>query len=143
MFSANIFPRGSGNIDYNPPSPSPEPPTKPPGPSPSPDLPENPKPSPSPPPPAGNPRNFQMGAILQAGWYMSIDSESCMASTNKKFRVCVSGPGNVTVIQVRPRKVLWASNTKIRRASDFPAKLWLDDDNVLSGDYCCSCGKGR
>jgi hypothetical protein len=69
---------------------------------------------------------------------MSVESESCMTSTNKKYRMCISGPGNVTVIQVRPRKVLWASNTKIRRSSEFPAKLWLDDDNVLSGGQCCT-----
>jgi hypothetical protein len=142
-YSTNIFPRSNSTIDLNPPSPSPKPPAANPSPSPSPDLPENPKPSPKPPPPGGNPRNFQLGSVLQAGWYMSVESESCMTASNKKYRMCISGPGNVTVIQVRPRKVLWASNTKIRRGTEFPAKLWLDDDNVLQGEQRCRCDWGE
>jgi hypothetical protein len=66
-----------------------------------------------------------------------------MTSSNKKYRMCISGPGNVTVIQVRPRKVLWASNTKIRRGTEFPAKLWLDDDNVLQGEQRCRFVRGE
>jgi hypothetical protein len=140
-FASNIFPRIGGNTDPNPPSPNQPPAT--PSPSPSPDLPQNPppvdpSPSPAPPPPAGTPRNFQLGATMQAGWFISAES-GCMSSTNKQYRVCITGAGNVTVMQVKPRKVVWASNTKVRKVADLPAMLWLSDDNVLSGKgLCCS-----
>ncbi|WIA32961.1 hypothetical protein OEZ86_006126 [Tetradesmus obliquus] len=136
-FTENIFPRSGSNPT------SPQPPTQPPTtptPSPSPELPQNPppqnpSPSPSPnpssPPPAGAPRNFQLGAAMQAGWFISSGS-GCMSSSNKQYRVCITGAGNVTVQQMKPRQVLWASNTKVRRAAEVPAMLWLNDDNVLS-----------
>ncbi|KAF6253630.1 hypothetical protein COO60DRAFT_403192 [Scenedesmus sp. NREL 46B-D3] len=133
-FAANIFPRDGSNVDHNPPSPQPPATPRPsssPQPPQSPNPPDGPKPPPSPPPAAGRPRNFQLRATLQAGWYIDVDS-GCMSSNNKRFRVCVTGPGNVTVVRVRPREVLWASNTKVRRATEFPAKLWLNDDNLLS-----------
>lgn len=70
---------------------------------------------------------------MQAGWFISSGS-GCMSSSNKQYRVCITGAGNVTVQQMKPRQVLWASNTKVRRAAEVPAMLWLNDDNVLSGE---------